>query len=231
MTARHIEHVIDSANLDPPDPVLLLGDYFATHRFVTAHTPHPVWAAALARLRARLGTWAVFGNHDWWYDLGRVRTALAKVGIPVLHNRAVLLGDAGQKFWLAGLGDQLAHRLGPHRFRGVDDLPRTLGQVDSDDPVILMLHEPDGFTKVPDRLSIAGHTHGGQVRVPLVWPRFVPSAHGARFAYGHIVEHGRHLSSTRCGSACRPKSCASSSASPGSNCPTKQTAPLGAAPS
>jgi predicted MPP superfamily phosphohydrolase len=58
-----------------------------------------------------------------------------------------------------------------------------------------MLHEPDGFTKVPDRvsLSIAGHTHGGQVRVPFVWPDFVPSAYGARFAYGHIVEHGRNL--------------------------------------
>jgi predicted MPP superfamily phosphohydrolase len=42
-------------------------------------------------------------------------------------------------------------------------------------------------------LSIAGHTHGGQVRVPFVWPEFVPSRYGARFAYGHIVEQGRHL--------------------------------------
>jgi hypothetical protein len=117
------------------------------------------------------------------------------VNIPVLENRAVLMGDPGQRFWLAGLGDQLAYRLGPHRFRGVDDLPHTLGQVDTEDPVILMLHEPDGFTKVPERvsLSIAGHTHGGQVRVPFVWQDFVPSAYGARFAYGHIVEQGRHL--------------------------------------
>jgi hypothetical protein len=48
---------------------------------------------------------------------------------------------------------------------------------------------------VPDRvaLTLAGHTHGGQVRVPLVWPLFVPSKFGARYAYGHVVESGRHL--------------------------------------
>ena len=42
-------------------------------------------------------------------------------------------------------------------------------------------------------MTLAGHTHGGQMRLPLVWPRFVPSAYGARFAYGHIVEDDRHL--------------------------------------
>src|SRR5690242_3140257 len=195
MTARHINEVVEIANLDPADLVLLLGDYFATHRFVTERVPHPVWAAALARLKSRLGTWAVFGNHDCWYDLRGVREALRRVAVPVVEKRAVLSGHAGREFWLAGLGDQLAFRLGRGRFRGVDDLAHTLGQVDTDDPVILMLHEPDGFTKVPDRvsLSIAGHTHGGQVRVPFVWPDFVPSAYGARFAYGHIVEQGRHL--------------------------------------
>jgi hypothetical protein len=61
--------------------------------------------------------------------------------------------------------------------------------------VILLAHEPDIFTQVPDRvaLTLAGHTHGGQIRVPLLWPHFVPSMYGARFAYGHIVEQGRHM--------------------------------------
>ncbi len=195
MTARHIERVVDIANLESADLVLLLGDYFATHRFVTEHVPGPVWAASLARLRSRLGTWAIFGNHDWWHDIKGVRAALAQVGIPTLENRAILLGDAGQRFWLAGLGDQLAHPLGHHRFRGEDDLAGTLRQLDSDDPVILAVHEPDIFTKVPERVSLtlAGHTHGGQIRVPFLWERYVPSAYGARFAYGHIVEQGRHM--------------------------------------
>ena len=90
-------------------------------------------AASLARLKSRLGIWAVFGNHDWWFDIAGVRAALAVVDIPVLEC-AVLIGDPGKRSRLAGLGDQLAYRLGPHRFRGVD-LPRTLAQVDTDDPV------------------------------------------------------------------------------------------------
>src|SRR5262249_33696414 len=85
MTAGHIEPVVEMANLEPADLVLLLGDYFATHRFVTKRVPHPVWAASLARLKSRLGTWAVFGNHDWWFDIAGVRAALNKVNIPVLE--------------------------------------------------------------------------------------------------------------------------------------------------
>jgi uncharacterized protein len=195
MTAAHIEHVVDVAGLERADLVLLLGDYFATHRFVTERVPPPVWAASLARLKGRLGTWAVLGNHDWWFDIKGVRSALARVGIPVLENKAVRLGESGERFWLAGLGDQLAHPLGHHRFRGEDDLDGTLAQVDTDDPVVLMVHEPDIFTKVPDRvaLTLAGHTHGGQIRIPFLWERYVPSRYGARFAYGHIVEGGRHM--------------------------------------
>jgi len=113
----------------------------------------------------------------------------------VLENRAVMLGAEGEKIWLAGIGDQLAHRIGPHRFRGVDDLPGTLAQVTTDDPIILLAHEPDIFPRVPSRvvLTFAGHTHGGQIRLPLIWPAFVPSRYGARYAYGHVVESGRHL--------------------------------------
>jgi predicted MPP superfamily phosphohydrolase len=190
-----VERVVDTANALGCDLVVLLGDYFATHRFVTERVPPAAWAGQLARLRAPLGVWAIFGNHDWWFDIHGVRRALAQVKIPVLENRAVLLGEAGRRFWLAGLGDQLAHRLGHGLFRGVDDLSGTLAQLRGDDPAILLVHEPDIFTQVPDRvaLTLAGHTHGGQIRVPLLWPRWVPSAYGARFAYGHIVESQRHM--------------------------------------
>jgi predicted MPP superfamily phosphohydrolase len=195
MLVSHIGRMVDVANLLDSDIVLLLGDYFATHRFVTEPVPHDAWAGVLAGLKARLGVWAIFGNHDWWYDIDGVRAALAGVGIPVLENRAVLIGESDRRFWLAGLGDQIAFRLGRHQFRGVDDLPHTLAQIDTGDPVVLMVHEPDIFPQVPDRVSLtlAGHTHGGQIRAPFVWPQFVPSAYGARFAYGHIVEEGRHM--------------------------------------
>ena len=195
MGLSHIWRVVETANSQKADLILLLGDYFATHRFVTERVPHAAWAGALAKLQAPLGTFAIFGNHDWWYDINGTRQALRAVGIPTLDNDAKLLGEGGNRFWLAGIGDQIAIKLTHNRYRGVDDLPGTLARVTTDDPVILMVHEPDIFPRVPARvaLTLAGHTHGGQIRVPGLWPRFVPSAYGARFAYGHIVEEGRHM--------------------------------------
>jgi uncharacterized protein len=196
MMLPHVRCVIDAANRLQSDLVVLLGDYVARYRhFESERVPEAAWSAELARLAAPLGTWAILGNHDWWYDLAPVRRALADVRIPVLENGAVMLAARGTRFWLAGLGDQLAYPLGHGKFRGIDDLPGTLAQVDTDDPVLLLAHEPDIFPRVPPRvaLTLAGHTHGGQIRVPLVWPFFVPSQYGARFAYGHVQEGGRHM--------------------------------------
>ena len=195
MMLEHIREVVDTANSLKSDLIVLLGDYIARYRFATEQVSEAEWSAELARLHAPLGTWAILGNHDWWYDLARVRSALANARIPVLENKAVRLGGGGAPFWLAGIGDQLAFRLGHGRYRGVDDLAGTLAQIGTDDPVLLLVHEPDIFTRVPARvaLTLAGHTHGGQIRLPLIWPAFVPSKYGARFAYGHVIEDERHL--------------------------------------
>ena len=195
MTLPHIRQIVEAANRLKSDLVVLLGDYTTSYRFVDKPVPYAVWAAELARLQAPLGTWAILGNHDWWNNVSDIRQALADVRIPVLENRAVMLGANDQRFWLAGLGDQLAYRLGRGRFRGVDDLPGTLAQVQTKDPILLLAHEPDIFPRVPARvaLTLSGHTHGGQIRVPLIWPVFVPSKYGTRFAYGHVVEEDRHL--------------------------------------
>ncbi|HEY1475235.1 MAG TPA: metallophosphoesterase [Pseudolabrys sp.] len=195
MGLQRVRQVVDAAQALDSDLIVILGDYFATHRFITERVPHAAWAAELGRLHARLGVYSILGNHDWWHDLVGVRKALAAVRIPVLENDAVLLDDRGRRFWLAGLGDQLAHWLGPNEFEGVDDLPGTLARITTDDPVILLAHEPDIFIDVPPRvaLTLAGHTHGGQIVFPLMPRLWVPSEYGERFAYGHIVEQGRHM--------------------------------------
>jgi len=71
----------------------------------------------------------------------------------------------------------------------------TLAQTDAGAPVILLTHTPDVFPEVPASvaLTLAGHTHGGQVYIPGIGRPVVPSRFGDRYAYGHIVEEGRHL--------------------------------------
>ncbi|TJX21195.1 MAG: metallophosphoesterase, partial [Mesorhizobium sp.] len=80
------------------------------------------------------------------------------------------------------------------RPRGLDDLDGTLAKISDAAPVILLAHEPDIFPKVPSRVSLtlAGHTHGGQVRL-FGYSPVVPSRYGNRYAYGHVVENDRNL--------------------------------------
>ncbi len=198
MPLSRVEEIVAVSNGLKPDIVLLLGDFVgAMHHFQTSAVPPAEWGRVLARLEAPLGVHAILGNHDWWNGVEAVRAALVGADIPVMENDAVLMTpDGAPPFWVAGLGDQIAYRLGGGRFRGVDDLPGTLARIPDDGtPIILAAHEPDVFPKVPGRVSLtlSGHTHGGQVALPVVGRMIVPSEFGQRYAYGHVVENGRHL--------------------------------------
>jgi uncharacterized protein len=191
MLPRRVEGMVEAMEELRPDLVVFLGDLNASHRFLTERVSPACSAAILARLRPPLGVHAVLGNHDWWDDaqafrLGRrhrpeTERALLAAGIPVLENAAVRLRHNGQPFWLAGLGSMWAFGGGLGRWRGVDDLPETLAALTDDAPAILLAHEPDIFPRVPPRfaLTLSGHTHGGQVRLPGV-PLRVPSNYGDR---------------------------------------------------
>ena len=196
MSAARIARIVETANGLGADLIVLLGDFVeAMPDFRTGTVSIADWAAELGRLRAPLGVFSVLGNHDWYEDVTGVRAGLRQVGIPVLENKAVKIDKAGRRFWLAGLGDQLALRK-RRGHGGVDDLPGTMRQTMGDsDPVVLLAHEPDIFVDVPRRVAVtlAGHTHGGQVRLPLIGRPIVPSGFGQRFAYGHIVEGGRNM--------------------------------------
>ena len=182
----NLRRVVGRANAARPDLVLLLGDYVIRGvrggEFVA---PEDV-AAELAQLSAPLGVFAVLGNHDWWFDGQRIRAALEARGIPVLEDRAVPLARGECTFWLAGVGDfwETSH-----------DVGRALSAVPESAPVLVATHNPDVFPSVPARaaLTLAGHTHGGQVWLPLLGRLIVPSRYGERFAIGHVVEDGRHL--------------------------------------
>jgi predicted MPP superfamily phosphohydrolase len=194
MSAARIEEIVAATNALAPDLVVLLGDFEGNYRLVTRAVPRKTWAGLWAQCRAPLGVRAILGNHDWWYNHSPIRAAIEAAGIPVMENEAVRLTHRGRPFWLLGLGDQIAYIRGPRHFEGVDDLPGTLAKVADTAPVILLAHEPDIFVKVPEQVSLtlAGHTHGGQIRL-FGYSPIVPSRYGNRFAYGHIVERGRHM--------------------------------------
>jgi predicted MPP superfamily phosphohydrolase len=208
MPAERIREIVEQTNALKANMVVLLGDFAASHKFKTRSVAPEVWAEALSGLKAPLGVHAILGNHDWWDDRHAQRTRqgpvlgrrmLERVGIPVYENDATRLVKDGRRFWLAGLGDQLAfirgrRKGGRRKFLGVDDLDGTLAKITDRSPVILLAHEPDIFPRVPHRVSLtlSGHTHGGQVRL-LGFSPMVPSRFGNRYAYGHIVEDNRHL--------------------------------------
>jgi hypothetical protein len=211
MGVERVRRIVQQTNALEADCVLLLGDFVPGHGMSRYSEPvaHKDWAGALAGLTAPLGVHAVLGNHDWWEDREVQRRgcgptpagrALQDAGIPVYENDCVRLTKDGAAFWLAGLGDQWAFwgKKPGHpradRYGGVDDLSGTLAKATDDAPVILMVHEPDIFAQMPDRvaLTVAGHTHGGQVRV-LGYAPIVPSRFGGRYVYGHVVEQGRNL--------------------------------------
>ncbi|MBO9471929.1 metallophosphoesterase [Shimia sp. R10_1] len=200
--AKRVTRLVKRINALDADLVLLLGDYAAGHRFITAPVSISEIAPILGQLQAKQGVFGVLGNHDWWDDLSAQKRgggpnlyaeALKAQGIGMLSNQSVKLDAAG--IWLAGLEDQLALYGKEAGIQGLDDLPATLAQIEDDGaPVVLMAHEPDIFTKLPQRiaLTLSGHTHGGQVRL-FGWSPIVPSRYGNRFAYGHVHEQGRDL--------------------------------------
>jgi predicted MPP superfamily phosphohydrolase len=205
MSEERVGAIVDLANAQRPDLTVLLGDFVCTHRFVSGYVPPGAWAAELARLKAPLGVYSILGNHDWWFaaipsdppDRSRsVRRALAEARIPVLENQAIRLARNGRPFWLIGLGDQLANngrRFGRH---GVDDLPRALREVHDDAPAILLAHEPHIFPRAPDRiaLTLCGHTHGGQINLPLLGSPFMRGEPGQKpYVYGVYSEGARQL--------------------------------------
>lgn len=180
-----IVDLVDSAR---PDLVLLAGD-FVTHGVVGGHFVAPeAIAPVLGRLAAPAGVFAVLGNHDWWFDGPRVHRSLTAAGIPVLEDQTVGIRAGACAAWLSGIGDFWEAR---------HDVRLALSAIPpgDDTPVIAFTHNPDVFPDVPGRVAItlAGHTHGGQVYLPLVGRPIVPSRYGQRFAIGHIVENGRHL--------------------------------------
>lgn len=178
--------IVDEINLWSPDIVLVLGDFMNTQFLGGGRVPPETSAQVIGELNTRLGIYAILGNHDWHYDGEAVRTALAARDITVLENDCRQVADTAGEFFIVGLADEQTRH---------PEVEATLSRVPNDVPVLIMAHDPATFANIPRGpfLTLCGHTHGGQVRLPVVGPIFNSSSAPLRWTDGYIIEDGRHL--------------------------------------
>lgn len=193
MSPARVRRLMGRMAAERPDLVVFVGDYVGGHapvgaRSERARTEIAEGIAALGTVPAPLGRWAVLGNHDWWYDGPAVEAQLWRAGVPVMENDAQRVARTGGAFWIAGLADYASTRAQP-------SAQAALAAVPADEPVIVLSHWPDAFEQVPSRvaLTLAGHSHCGQVNLPIVGRPVLPSPGSARWPCGLYDVGGRKL--------------------------------------
>lgn len=179
--------LVTRVNEERPDLILLGGDYVIDDVPFGQIVPAEQIAIELERLSAPLGVIAVLGNHDYWNEeTQHVRRHFEAHGIVVLDDEVRRIDTRGSTFAVLGLRDEYQRKR-----TASEELALAAPGL----PLIVLTHEPDIFADLDERatLTLAGHTHGGQVNLPFLGRRVVPSRFGQRFAAGHVVEDGRHL--------------------------------------
>jgi predicted MPP superfamily phosphohydrolase len=170
-----IERLVRRVNRIPRDVVVCTGDY--VHAKNDTAQIDRVWPV-LSHLTAPEGVWAVLGNHDHWADTVRSLYWLERSG-QSLRGRAAAIERQGSRLWLAGGGDLWEDHI---------PLDRLLDPIPEDDCRILLVHNPDSadtpFEGHID-LILAGHTHGGQVRIPF-WGAPVLPVRNKAYASGLV---------------------------------------------
>ncbi len=182
ISLAYLESAVAQVNALEGDAVLLTGDY--VHRSGKAIEPG---IELLQHLESRFGAVAVMGNHEHWEGVERCREVFKRIAIPVIENAHVFLGAEGlhndvsraDSICIAGVGDL---------WEGEVSLDKALADVPGTMPRLLLSHNPDVAERVEPAHRIdamfSGHTHGGQVRVPLIGPQAIPSRYGQKYMGG-----------------------------------------------
>jgi hypothetical protein len=194
-----LETVFQHAAAQNPDLVLYAGDY-------VTHTNHRFeeFGAIAATLQPPLGAYAGFGNHDHWGGVEVIARVLDGAGVRILCNEAVPL-PRNPGWYLSGLDS----------FWSGQPSTAFLGVLPQDARLINIVHEPDAWDLASDprfRLQVSGHTHGGQIRLPMIGAIELPKM-GQRYDEGLFQRNGRALYVNRgigtihipCRINCRPE--------------------------
>ncbi|HEV8158749.1 MAG TPA: metallophosphoesterase, partial [Pyrinomonadaceae bacterium] len=193
VTEEKLRRIVKTANEQKADLIVLLGDYVSQQHFDRTNIKMPVATIAenLKGLQSKYGVFVVLGNHDGWYNDAEVAAEFSRVGYSVLENEVAIVEKDGQKLRILGLKD---HTKVKDWGKEVKDALENREQTGN---IIVLEHSPDYLwpisSNMPNpndlKLFIHGHTHGGQVWLPIIGSPFVPSNYGQRYAFGHIKEN------------------------------------------
>ncbi len=200
ITEDKIRRIVVEANAQNSDFVVLLGDYVSPSFFNQQELKMPLEtiAANLSGLQAKYGVYAVLGNTDEAFDKEKVREELEKVGIKVLSNESVSIQINEEKLRLLGKQDKMESNY----WRDISNqLKLVLAKGTQEGNLIVLVHNPDYLDVITGELLIsndlslvlAGHTHGGQVSLPLIGSPITPSSYGQKYAAGHIQKGGTDI--------------------------------------
>ncbi|HZW92913.1 MAG TPA: metallophosphoesterase [Candidatus Eremiobacteraceae bacterium] len=171
-SAHPLRAAIPMVNSLHPDLIVLTGDFVSVPEIGKkkrgANDAEPCAQLLRQLAGAPHGLWAVLGNHDYETDPDHVTHALQAENIRVLANQSDAIERNGARIWLAGVTDVLSWTA---------DLSETLHRVPSGEAVIMLAHEPDfadEASRFPIDLQLSGHSHGGQIRIPLLPPLYLP---------------------------------------------------------
>ncbi|MDM7923208.1 MAG: metallophosphoesterase [Pyrinomonadaceae bacterium] len=194
-----LRRVVETVNSLDADLVVMLGDFVATTRDrKSVLVPMSEITENLKGMRARYGVFAVLGNHDGWHGDDAVASGLEKAGYRVLQNQIVTIERNGERLRIFGMKDHLQL----NSWYTFDMMVKhTVAQAGGDGKFLVLEHSPDMFDVMhyykslgdDFGLMIAGHTHGGQIWLPVIGSPIVPSSLGQRYNRGHIREKGRDL--------------------------------------
>lgn len=184
---EQLKKVIKKINAQNPDLILSAGDFVNGHNSQST-LPIEKIAKNLATLKSKYGIYTVLGNHDWWQDGEKITKELEKNNIKVLANSNSKIKWGAKTIYIAGVEGL---------YTRTPDIKKALNSINS--PVILLTHSPDVFPKVPQTvdLTLAGHTHGGQIRFPFFGALVVPSNFGEKYAQGLIKENNKIMIVTK----------------------------------
>ena len=181
-----LSSIIAEAESLIPDLVLFGGDFVNMQIFGGGRVPPRTIARALSRIEAPLGRFAVLGNHDYVYDEHAVAVALWDSGITVLDHDCCAVQFQDQSIQIAGIPDGRVTRAEAYSL---------LADLSPDMPTIVLAHDPFWFAHLPPgpHLMLAGHTHGGQIRLPGIGIVTNASKAPLRWSYGLVKERGQYL--------------------------------------